>query len=283
MIESVNKKWEEVSLVNNLKWEYKILNNDIPILTAQDYWKYPDKVSDFFRNGYWWENLGEDNARPGKSFHIQDEMLDWFNLPISRSIAPLFGLQKFKGVCTFGNCFNSNMPLSIPESVFPHVDLDDSLPLSEDTHLAININITKTESPVQTGFWTFNNLRSALEFSHNDKAIFRDFFYKLGNNSLSDNATWFQIEDYGPWKFADKVDMCYNSIVVYPSHFFHNPILKDTWFDDHDRVTISSFLNTSPSDLDFPQKDIDHISYAWEFFHLDKIHNYHPHKTKVPV
>ena len=92
-----------------------------------------------------------------------------------------------------------------------------------------------------------------------------------------------QIEDYGPWKFSDKVDMCYNSIVVYPSHFFHNPILKDTWFDDHDRVTISSFLNTSPSDLDFPQQDIDHISYAWEFFHLDKIHNYHPHKTKVPV
>ena len=50
MIESVNKKWEEVSLVNNLKWEYKILNNDIPILTSEDYWKYPDKVSDFFTN-----------------------------------------------------------------------------------------------------------------------------------------------------------------------------------------------------------------------------------------
>ena len=76
------------------------------------------------------------------------------------------------------------MPLPCPESVFPHVDLDDSLPLSEDTHLALNINITKTDTPVQTGFWTFNNLKSALEFSHNDKAIFRDFFYKLGDNSL---------------------------------------------------------------------------------------------------
>ena len=90
MIESVNKKWEEVSLVNNLKWEYKILNNDIPILTAQDYWKYPDKVSDFFRNGYWWDNHSDDNVRPGKSFHIQDEVLDWFNLPTNKSNSPLF-------------------------------------------------------------------------------------------------------------------------------------------------------------------------------------------------
>ena len=114
MIESVNKKWEEVSLVNNLKWEYKILNNDIPILTAQDYWKYPDKVSDFFRNGYWWDNHSDDNVRPGKSFHIQDEVLDWFNLPINKSISPLFGLKNFKGVCTFGNCFSSNMPLTCP-------------------------------------------------------------------------------------------------------------------------------------------------------------------------
>ena len=168
MIESVNKKWEEISLVNNLKWEYKVLNNNIPVLTAEDYWKYPDKVGDFFRNGYWWDNHSDDNVRPGKSFHIQDEVLDWFNLPINKSIAPLFGLTNFKGVCTFGNCFSSNMPLTMPESVFPHVDLDDQLPLSEDTHLALNINITKTDDPVQTGFWTFNNLRSSLEFSHNE-------------------------------------------------------------------------------------------------------------------
>ena len=30
-----------------------------------------------------WDNLSDDNVRPGISFHIQDEVLDWFNLPIN--------------------------------------------------------------------------------------------------------------------------------------------------------------------------------------------------------
>ena len=99
---------------------------------------------------------------------------------------------------------------------------------------------------------------------------------------MTDNATWFQIKDYGPWVLEDTVDMVYNSMVCYPTHFFHNPYIEEGWFRDTDRITISSFLNTSPENLDFAQKDLDNISYAWEFFHLDKIHNYHPKKTIVP-
>ena len=39
MIESVNNIWDNISVVNNLKWEFKVLNGDIPILTAEDYRK----------------------------------------------------------------------------------------------------------------------------------------------------------------------------------------------------------------------------------------------------
>tara|TARA_B100000575_G_scaffold289322_1_gene290903 strand:+ start:3517 stop:4374 length:858 start_codon:yes stop_codon:yes gene_type:complete len=285
MVKTVTDTWQEISVVNNLKWEFKLLGSkqDIPVLVAQDYWKFPDSIKDFFDNGYWYDNFSTNNIRPGKSFHIQSEVLEWFTTPIKKSLAPLFGLTDFITDCTFGNCFNTNMKLTQIQSAFPHVDIDNNVPLIHDVHIAANINITKSEHPVQTGFWSFNQLKSTLDFSHNDKAVFRDFYFKMGSNALTDNASWFQIEDYGPWVLEDIVTMCYNTIVVYPSHFFHNPIMKDSWFDDSDRVTISSFLNTSPSNLDFHQKDIDNISYAWEFFHLDKIHDYHPQKTIVPV
>ena len=123
---------------------------------------------------------------------------------------------------------------------------------------------------------SFNNIKTILDCSYNDHRKTGLFYDSL---STQEGMKWFQIEDYGPWKLEDTVDMVYNSLVAYPTHFFHSPYIKEDWFTDTDRITISSFLNTSPENLDFQQKDLDDIAYAWEFFHLDKIHNYHPKKT----
>ena len=274
--------WQDIAHVNNLKFEFKLLNGGIPLIIANDYWKYPDKIDEFFSNGYWWQNNSTNNIRPGKSFHLHAEILEWFTQPIKRSLTPLFGIRDFTTECTFGNCFNGDMQLHSIESAFPHVDLSSELSINEDCHIACNINITETDTPIRTGFWSFNNLKSTLDFSHNDRAKYGKFFVDMGTDALTDNATWFQIKDYGPWVLEDTVDMVYNSMVWYPTHFFHNPYIEEGWFRDTDRITISSFLNTSPENLDFAQKDLDNISYAWEFFHLDKIHNYHPKKTIVP-
>ena len=281
-MKSSSREWQSICDVNNLKFEFKLLNGGIPVLMADDYWKYPDKVEEFFVNGYWWENNSTNNIRPGKSFHLHEEIVEWFSHPIKKSIAPLFGLDDLVAECTFGNCFNGNMPVDSIESPFPHVDISSNMPLDKDTHMAININITKSDYPVRTGFWSFNGLKSALDFSHNDRSAYRKFFVDMGSSCLTDDSTWFQIENYGPWVLEDCADMVYNKLVAYPSHFFHNPYIKNDWFIESDRITISSFLNTSPEHLDFEHGDIDTISYAWEFFHLDKIHNYHPKNTVVP-
>ena len=51
----------------------------------------------------------------------------------------------------------------------------------------------------------------------------------MGPDCLTDNSTWFQIDNYGPWVLEDSVDMVYNKLVAYPSHFFHNPYINRMW------------------------------------------------------
>ena len=34
----------------------------------------------------------------------------------------------------------------------------------------------------------------------------------------------------------------YNSLILYPSHYWHNAYLKEDWFIDEDRVTFTGFF-----------------------------------------
>ena len=280
---SANEVWKEISVVNNLQWQFKLLGKeqDIPVLIAEDYLKFPDLVKDFCLTSSWWDNISDDDIRPGKSLLVHQDLVEWFTVPFAKSIAPLFGLEYIKTDVTFGNCFNGNMTLNDIRSPFPHVDItgqpdDMGDRLRSSPHIACNINITESEYPVTTGFWSFNNIKTILDCSYNDHRKTGLFYDSL---TRQEGMKWFQIEDYGPWRLEDTVNMVYNSLVAYPTHFFHSPYIKEDWFTNTDRITISSFLNTSPENLDFKQKDLDDIAYAWEFFHLDKIHNYHPKKT----
>ena len=171
-MKSASDRWQEIAVLNNLKFEFKSLGkeNDIPILVAPDYFKFPDLVREYFVNGYWWDNYSDDNVRPGKSFLIHDEVVQWFVSPFVHSMAPLFGLKHFYSECAFGNCFNGNMTLNDIRSPFPHVDItgqpdDMGDRLRSSPHIACNINITESEYPVTTGFWSFNNIKTILDCS----------------------------------------------------------------------------------------------------------------------
>jgi len=278
-MKSASDRWQEIAVLNNLKFEFKSLGkeNDIPILVAPDYFKFPDLVREFFLNGYWWDNYSDDNVRPGKSFLIHDEVVQWFVTPFIHSMAPLFGLKHFYSECAFGNCFNGDMSIIDPLSAFPHTDAPHGI--QKDAHIAMNIPLVESNYPMQTGFWSFNGKKNSLDMSHNDKIDLQRSQKQIAKDVMTDNAKWFQIEDYGPWKLEDKSNMVYNEMTCYPTFFFHNPYIKTDWFTDSDRITISSFLNTSPENLDFKEDNIDDISFAWEHFHLDKLHDYHPKKT----
>ena len=93
-IESSSDHWQRIAVLNNLKFEFQFLgeNGDIPIIVAKDFFKFPDLVREFFSRGYWWDNFTDNNVRPGKSFLIHDEVVQWFITPFAKSLSPLFGL-----------------------------------------------------------------------------------------------------------------------------------------------------------------------------------------------
>jgi|TARA_B100001250_G_scaffold86921_1_gene71866 hypothetical protein len=285
MIKSSNDIWREIAEVNNLKWEFKLLgkDQDIPVIVANDYWKFPDQIADFLRTGHWWTNGFNDLdgiIRPGKSLYIHEEILDWFAEPIAKSLRPIFGVNKMGINSVNGNCFNGNMELDSVYSAMPHTDVvGDMNVVTDQAHVALNINLTKDSDPVATGFYSYNGKKSRLHFNHMDTIDENQFLESL-DKSMSYDAKWFQIENYGPYALEDSYEMMYNSIVCYPTHFLHSPYIKKEWFLNSDRITLAAFLNTQPKDLDFVEANIENISYAWEFFNLDKIHNFHPKKTK---
>tara|TARA_B100001250_G_scaffold413120_1_gene446220 strand:- start:1392 stop:2246 length:855 start_codon:yes stop_codon:yes gene_type:complete len=281
MIESSSDIWDSICDLNNHKYEFRLLgkDKDIPVLLAEDYFKEPDKIAEFLREGQWWTNgyNKDDNViRPGKSLHFHPEMHTWFAEPLIQPLASVLGLKEVQIGQVYGNCFNGNMELSDIHSCFPHTDFTNFDPTVSD-QIAFNINLTKSDN-VMTGFYSFNNLKSRLDYSWNDNMAEEEFFFEM-KNSLKEDATWFHIDHYGPYRLEETIEIGYNTIIAYPTHFLHAPYIKSDWFTDTDRLTLAGFINTSPEDLDFEQKHLDDVSYAWEFFHLDKIHNYHPKKT----
>ena len=283
MIESVNDRWAKISVLNNLKFEFLHLgrDKDIPVLSTQDYFKYPDLVRKFFDEGQWWSagcNNMNEIIRPGTSLFIHPEICEFFTLPLVRPIASLLGVNRMGIISTNGNCFQSDMALKTIDSAFPHTDTM-SKEFDQTAMIAYNINITKGEH-IKTGFWSMNNKKSRLDFSWNDESD-EQYFKNDMHRSFKNNSKWFQIDDYGPYKLETIHKMCYNSFTAYPTHFFHNPYIQPEWFKDDQRVTIAGFLDLSEKDLDFEDQHLDSVSYAWEFLHLNKVLNFHPENTKT--
>ena len=297
MLEPINKKWSEVFVVNNSTFEYKFIgkNKDIPIIIARDILKYPDKVREFVSNGYWWINeKSEDFARPGKSFMFGDGNENLCMDPIMHYVQILFGVTKVNVAGLTSNCNNGNMDVLNPHSIYPHVDnIIDGLPsefdsnesetlegrrnLIEDIQLdpivAFNINITDSDK-VNTGFWSFDNKKSLLEFTHNDyinQLVYDEELYQKG---VSENMSkWSLIDDCDHYKLNDIVNLEYNSLILYPSHYFHNLYLKPEWFTDSDRITVTGFFEIDPEDMSFKSEEFDRVYNLWESFGLNKICN----------
>ena len=56
------------------------------------------------------------------------------------------------------------------------------------------------------------------------------------------NAALIGGDDYENYKLEYVADIDYNSLILYPSHYWHNAYLKEDWFIDEDRVTFTGFF-----------------------------------------
>ena len=234
-----SETWKEVFVLNELSFE--IINDSCTI--AKDVLKYPEQVREFLENGYWWDNGGgeEECARPGKSFDFGPNIDMYFN-PLCNQLASFYNVEEILPIEIYGNCLNGNMDLHTVMSYVPHVDTfpgDDQNenPLNE---VAFNMNLTKSDK-VKTCFYSFNNKKSICEFTAKDYADYRSVSNKQG---FVEAEKWREIggDEYENYNLEYVADIDYNSLILYPSHYWHNAYLKEDWFTDTDRITFTGFF-----------------------------------------
>ena len=66
--------------------------------------------------------------------------------------------------------------------------------------------------------------------------IWKVWKYALG--SFQDETT----KKYDNYKLEYIADIEYNSMILYPSHNWHNSYIKQDWFNDEDRITFTGFF-----------------------------------------
>ena len=129
-------------------------------------------------------------------------------------------------------------------SYLPHVDTfpgaDKGInPLND---YAFNLNVTKSDK-VKTAFYSFNGKKSVCDWTPDDyddhdrvrdrhKKIKAKDWKKLSNENFQN----FQLE------YIANIE--YNSLILYPSHYWHSVYIKEDWFTDTDRVTFTGFFET---------------------------------------
>ena len=242
----VSEEWKEAFVVNELSFEPLkdscTLDGDTPIIVAKDVLKYPEQVREFMENGYWWENGGDiECVRPGKSFDFGPNTEIYF-IPLVEQFRKFYNADELIPIEFYGNCYNGDMNLYSPLSYIPHVDTfpgDDQNenPLNE---VAFNMNLTKSDK-VKTCFYSFNGKKSICEFTAKDYADYRSVSNKQG---FVEAEKWREIggDEYENYKLEYVADIDYNSLILYPSHYWHNAYMKEDWFVDEDRVTFTGFF-----------------------------------------
>ena len=244
-----SEKWKEVFILNDLSFEVITEScksgRDIPIVIAKNVLKYPEQVREFMENGYWWVNGGvEGSLRPGKSFDFGYDVDKYF-IPLVDELVELYDAEDVIPIEFYGNCYNGNKNLYTTMAYLPHVDTypgadEDINPLND---YAFNLNLTKSDK-VKTAFYSFNNKRSICNFTKRDFDDLEIVREKHESIEVKDWKKELVDEDYENFKLEYIANIDYNSMVIYPSHHWHSVYMKEDWFADIDRITLTGFFET---------------------------------------
>ena len=248
-----SEKWKEVFVLNDLSFEVITdsckSKKDIPIVTAKNVLKYPEQVRDFMENGYWWTNRCINSSiRPGKTFDFGYDVAKYFT-PLINQFIKLYNAEDIIPIEFYGNCYNGNSDLYTTMSYLPHVDTfpgDDQNenPLND---FAFNLNLTKSNK-VKTAFYSFNNKRSVCDFTLKD---YEDFERVKSRHKKIKVENWRKLsnENFQNYQLEYIADIEYNSLILYPSHYWHSVYIKEDWFTDTDRITFTGFFETTFSKI----------------------------------
>ena len=134
------------------------------------------------------------------------------------------------------------MDLYNVRSALPHVDTFPGDHQNEDplNDFAFNLNLTKSDK-VKTSFYSFNNKTSICDFHKTDYEDLRNCWDR--QKDIRKDKSWFLVDDEcDNYKLEYIADIEYNSMILYPSHVWHNSYIKEDWFNDEDRITFTGFF-----------------------------------------
>ena len=235
-----NEIWRDIFVLNELTFE--TLDEHIPVTIVKNVLKYPDKVREFMDNGYWWGNdYNQSYTRPGKSFEFGQNIDVYFD-PLAEDLMEFYDAEDIIPIEIYGNCFNGNMDLYNVRSALPHVDTFPGDHQNEDplNDFAFNLNLTKSDK-VKTSFYSFNNKLSICDFHKTDYEDLKNCWDR--QKDIRKDKTWFLVDDEcDNYKLEYIADIEYNSMILYPSHVWHNSYIKEDWFNDEDRITFTGFF-----------------------------------------
>ena len=129
-------------------------------------------------------------------------------------------------------------------SYLPHVDTfpgadKDINPLND---YAFNLNVTKSDK-VNTAFYSFNNKKSVCDWTPDD---YNDHDRVRARHKKIKAKDWKKLsnENFQNYQLEYIANIEYNSLILYPSHYWHSVYIKEDWFTDTDRVTFTGFFET---------------------------------------
>lgn len=289
MVDNLTEKWIKYTQINNSSSEIIDIGK-VKVLVVKDIFKYPDQLRSLIDELKFDSCLNTHIGSPGKKYTFNPSLNYLYARPITNIISEIFGCMGVYSKLIYINCFNGNM---LSHYNYPHIDSDGRNP---NVSIVGNIGLTKNMKG-GTGFWSYRGKLNAIDMTLSEFNCYENFIKdqnktsdliidKITNllytsksnsimedNNLDDFCRWRQIENEGDWKLEGIAPLEYNSFVMYSSLNFHNPYIKEDWYINNDRISISTFFDVEPNSLNYNSANKSSISNLWKIFKLDTIHN----------
>lgn len=236
MIETIDNLWIDSTYVNNTSYRLISVGTQTAIV-IEDFLKYPDKLKDIIEKFPYYNS--QPTWRPGKTFGFPSSHSPKFGSFISNKFSEIFDNSQVECYDMYVNCFNGQMNCSYN---LPHVDCS-IVPLSIQTHLAVNLCLTKNMFG-GTSLWSYKNKMSLFEMSLTQ---INELYHIMNSFNRNNNVLWSKFDGDVNFKLEDIIPMQYNTLIAYSTTVLHSPHIETNWFNDHDRLTLAAFLQIYPN------------------------------------
>lgn len=245
MIKVITEEWFKYTKINNLNIETINYGNG-KILLIKDFLSYPDQFYDLVTSFPFFDNMVS-GAAAGKGFSIPELHLQSYGKFLLDAVSNIFNVEDYYLVFATIHCMNGNMETY---TCHPHVDVSFGLdyPISHyirnSANLAVNLGLTK-DMQGGTAMWSYKGKSNLMQMTTSELASYN----KDVNPYPLNKKTWDVFEENEDWKIDFISPYEYNTLVLYPTFQIHSPYLKNEWYNQTDRISLSSFINVGTKNI----------------------------------